>query len=166
MKKVETILQYLESHGIAVAEFERKSGLGNSYLTKTKERGVDLSEKILDRVRKNNPEHYELIFGKGANVTEAATARTEQDATVIQGKTSVEKSLENLTENQLRNTAIIERLVTLLEQQFSSYSTRKDTEDGDSTGIQADHPAKGDLSLDKKERRITDKSRKASEKGS
>lgn len=42
----------------------------------------------------------------------------QEPAIVYEGKSSLEKSIENLTQNELRTTAIIERLVNLLEQQY------------------------------------------------
>ncbi|MGN6354613.1 MAG: S24 family peptidase [Parafilimonas sp.] len=62
MRKIEKIFQYIESQNISTSSFERKSGLGNSYLKKTRDRGKDLSPKILEKIVKNNPKDYYSIF--------------------------------------------------------------------------------------------------------
>ena len=62
MKKIDQILKYIEGQGISVSSFESKCGLSYSYLGKTKERGADISEKFLKKIRENSPEHYYKIF--------------------------------------------------------------------------------------------------------
>lgn len=65
MKKIDAILQYIEKQDISIASFEREFDIGNGYLKKTKDKNVDISNKILDRIRKS-PEVYNAIFGEVA----------------------------------------------------------------------------------------------------
>lgn len=67
MKKIEKILKYIANERISVSEFERKSGLSNSYLYKTRDRDADLTKKIEERIRKNNPDDYYKIFPEEKN---------------------------------------------------------------------------------------------------
>jgi transcriptional regulator with XRE-family HTH domain len=62
LKKIEKILKYIENEKVTIAEFERKSGISNAYLKNTEERGADISLKILDKIKKSNPEDYYKIF--------------------------------------------------------------------------------------------------------
>lgn len=62
MTNIEKILEYIDKERVSISEFERKSGISNAYLTNTKERGADISQKILDRIKSNNPEDYSKIF--------------------------------------------------------------------------------------------------------
>jgi hypothetical protein len=70
VKKIERILQYIESQGLSKSVLERDAKLGNSYFVNTKKRGEDISMKMLEKMRNNLPEHYYKIFpeelGKGA----------------------------------------------------------------------------------------------------
>lgn len=63
MKKIETILQFLEKSGIKPATFEREMEAGNGYLDKTVKRGSDVSYKFIEKLRQNKPEWYEEMFG-------------------------------------------------------------------------------------------------------
>lgn len=70
MKKIERILKYIENQGLSLSTFERDAGLGYSYLGKTRDRGADVTLKVLDKIRINAPEHYYKIFPEekeGAN---------------------------------------------------------------------------------------------------
>lgn len=62
MKKIEKILEYLDNENISLSEFERKSGISNAYLKNTFDRGADVTQKILDKIKSNNPETYHKIF--------------------------------------------------------------------------------------------------------
>jgi transcriptional regulator with XRE-family HTH domain len=62
LKKISRILQYIESEGFGVSDFEKKSGLSSSYLTNTEKRGSDITSKALKKIQKNQPDHYYKIF--------------------------------------------------------------------------------------------------------
>lgn len=61
MKKIDIILKVIDNQDITPAEFERKSQISNGYLKNTISRGSDITPKILDKIKNNNPEDYKLI---------------------------------------------------------------------------------------------------------
>lgn len=65
MKKIDKILQYLDNHGISVAEFERTTNMGNGYLSKVRGRNTDLSDKVLDKIKEKRPQDYQAMFDEG-----------------------------------------------------------------------------------------------------
>lgn len=78
MKKIDKILKYIDDHGITPAEFERKSGISNAYLKNTAIRGADISDKVLDKIKKSNPQDYSNIFpDEGAIVLKGILANGE-----------------------------------------------------------------------------------------
>jgi hypothetical protein len=71
VKKIDRVIKYIENQGIALSDFERKSGLGNTYFTNTKKREADLSYKALMKIKENQPEHYYKIFPEEKPVAHA-----------------------------------------------------------------------------------------------
>lgn len=65
LKKIETILKYIENKGITLAEFERKGNIANGYLTKLTDQGKDISPKLLEKIRLSAPEMFNQVFGIG-----------------------------------------------------------------------------------------------------
>lgn len=62
MKKIDKILQYIDSQEIDIAKFERESGISNGYFANTQKRKSDITEKILDKIRQNQPKIYYAVF--------------------------------------------------------------------------------------------------------
>lgn len=80
MRKIEKILTYIENHGIAEAQFERRAGISNGYLRNTLSRGADVTQKILDRIKNSNPLDYYGIFPEEkGSVKEVAKAQAEDN---------------------------------------------------------------------------------------
>jgi hypothetical protein len=71
MRKIENIFSLLDSQGITAAEFERRNDLGNGYLKKTLENGADITQKMLERVRKSSPDFYNILMDVKAGNTPA-----------------------------------------------------------------------------------------------
>jgi DNA-directed RNA polymerase specialized sigma subunit len=96
-----------------VSDFERETGIDKEKVYKWLKRGttkIDLAEvKIIE----------DWISGQTSNVSHENT----DNIVIIDKKQSLEKSIENLTENELRTTAVIERLVALLEQHYGKGPT-------------------------------------------
>lgn len=82
MKKIEVILKYLENEGISLSRFEQKSGLGASYLSKTRDRGVDISNKVLEIIKNKNPVDYFKIFPNEINISDETRNLTEDPGQV------------------------------------------------------------------------------------
>jgi hypothetical protein len=70
LKKIDRIIEYIENHGLSVSDFERRAGLGPTYLSSTKKRDADISQKSLIKIKENLKGEYYKIFpeelGKGA----------------------------------------------------------------------------------------------------
>lgn len=62
MKNLEKIFEYIDNQGLSISEFERKAGLSNGYLNNTQKRGADITQKILDKIKKSLGDEYYLIF--------------------------------------------------------------------------------------------------------
>lgn len=71
MKKIDKLIEHIESQGGNYAEFERKAGISNAYIKNTNGRNADIGQKILDKIKKNLPEEYEKIFGNGGDIEES-----------------------------------------------------------------------------------------------
>lgn len=63
MKKIDKIFEYLENQGVTNAEFERKANISNGYLYNTRQRGSDVTAKILDKIKENLGDEFYFIFG-------------------------------------------------------------------------------------------------------
>lgn len=123
MKKIDKIFQYIKNQQLSEAEFERKAGISNGYLSNTSKRGADISQKILDKALENLDENFRNLFIDQGTIAAviAATGKDEQileEPSPYSARTSLERTLENLSEDKLKSTAIIERLVSLLEKQL------------------------------------------------
>lgn len=55
-------MEFIENQSLSVSEFERDAGFSNTYLKKTEERGVDISQKMLDKFREKNEELFLEVF--------------------------------------------------------------------------------------------------------
>jgi len=79
LTKIQKILQFIDSQKISISEFERKSGISNAYLKNTVDRGADVTFKILDKIRQNNPDDYYKIFPKENANRETSVSIVEED---------------------------------------------------------------------------------------
>lgn len=80
LKKIEKILTYIGNQSITEAEFERKSGISNGYLRNTQKRGADVTEKILEKVKKSNPgDYYNIFIEEKKGPLPAETAKANQE---------------------------------------------------------------------------------------
>jgi hypothetical protein len=77
LKKIEKILQYLDSQGISIANFERESGISNGYFSNTVGREADITEKILDKIRQKQPKIYNAVFDKDNKVVGMETEKAQ-----------------------------------------------------------------------------------------
>lgn len=114
MKNLEKIFKYIEDHGITEAAFERKAQMSNGYLTNTRKRGADVSQKILDKVRENLKDEYSKIFSD-APLSEVAKKNGIHDPTPMDAIHSLAESTNKLSDSNLINARNIERLIALLE---------------------------------------------------
>jgi transcriptional regulator with XRE-family HTH domain len=121
LTKIEKIFSYLEKQGVSVSEFERKSGLGNSYLSKTKERGSDITTKIEERIRQNNPTDYHKIFDTGTIVeTKKPSPGLEEglkDELIASLKDQVSLLKDSLKEKEILLQEVLKRLDEISEGQ-------------------------------------------------
>lgn len=99
MKKIEIIFHFIEGQGISVSEFERKAGLGYSYLSKTRERGVDISQKVLDKFQQNAPDLYYEVFkgAKGKGIPSEPETNSQSPVRAV--KDLFSQTLFNLSES-------------------------------------------------------------------
>lgn len=75
-----------------------------------------------------------------ANYKEGRAIADEGQDTAYESRRTLERTLENLSEDKIRSTAIIERLVTMLERQFSSGQSRQGDQSPDLTGKTKETP--------------------------
>lgn len=99
-------------------------------------------------------ERFESYFGekifKPENGDTHPEAKPVKYLTESEMYQSLVRTMENMSEDKIRSTAIIERLVTLIETRFSSYSTEKAPEVPSVSNIPTGDQASGDFELDKR----------------
>jgi transcriptional regulator with XRE-family HTH domain len=112
-KEIDDLLREIkERTGLTQEEIAQKIGYNRSYLSQAKKTD---SEKL-----------YMALYSGFREVLENITVKEE--AAGSRGDSSrdrLERTLENLSEDKIRSTAIIERLVALLEQQANSAQLSK-----------------------------------------
>lgn len=111
MKKIDKILQYIDKQDISVAELERKAGVSNGYFKNTTQRGTDISQKILEKIRQAWPEVYDNVFPN------------EDESPVLSKEIKKDHRLDDLIQSSLNNSEAvlinaktIDRLSSMLQQ--------------------------------------------------
>lgn len=139
MKKVDRIIKYLEKQGVSLSKFEGKAKLGSSYLSKTRERGAEITQKVLDKILKNAPDDYYKIFPEDVDTTNKPTSEDPQtdysvkefaSPELVKLKTENEvlkKSLYDIMELSKRFTEVIDRHASLFEKQLTTINKQADT---------------------------------------
>lgn len=123
--------QEIEKRGISVPELEAQTGIPKDRVYKWFKRrpekinyeDVLIIEKWisgnLDNIPRGTPENGLTNAGAYGSQSNAAKLSLEKSIeNLTNNEVGTTEVIKNLTENQLRNTAIIERLVTLIEQQY------------------------------------------------
>jgi transcriptional regulator with XRE-family HTH domain len=111
--------------GLNSRQFAMGAALDVSYLGKIEKGEKPLSGNYLQRIEKKyNANKDWIITGKGEMFIPNAPQREPQQpgAEDTEKRLSLERSIQNLTQNELRTTAVLERLVSLLEMQYSKES--------------------------------------------
>lgn len=99
-----------------------------------KQKGTKITNEFIAEALGYNRSYFSQLLGEKGVVTadhikyfklHFPTVKEPEEKTLVlqepvsEYKLSLEKSIENLTENELRTTAIIERMLSLLEKQYS-----------------------------------------------
>lgn len=84
LKKIDRIIKYLENKGVSLSLFERETKLGYSYLGKTKNRGAEISDKALAKIRDNTPNDYYKIFPEEKKEGADETIVNQQSENIIE----------------------------------------------------------------------------------
>jgi hypothetical protein len=126
LKKLLRILQYLDNQNISFSKFERDANLGSSYLTKTRDRGAEITNKVLEKIKAEAPGHYYKIFPEEKNnsaidnkIEDPAADYSKKDPGADMTALLV-KAMEMLSSNQQIITSsqkIIERQVETIQEQ-------------------------------------------------
>lgn len=101
MKKIDKIIEYIDSKGGNYAEFERKAGISNAYIKNTSGRDAEIGNKILDKIRKNIPDEYGKIFGDSSegDKNEGAGKKNIQSNPIDKDLSALIKSNADLAES-------------------------------------------------------------------
>lgn len=130
----------------AIVKYERNlSKPGMDFIKKfKKETGYDLTAENITSVIKPASEPIEEV--------ERVLQETGSD---IESRRSLERTLENLSEDKKESTAIIKRLVTLLEKQFNSSSPGPADQEPEPKDKRVDLPSgEGRIGLGKKKGQV------------
>lgn len=96
---------------------------------------------------------WKQVFGEDLlkQIETNVSHETQNEEAPVINRGSLERTLENMSEDKIRSTAIIERLVALLERSFNSDSPVKAASEQTELNKPVDIPVKPiDLELDKK----------------
>jgi len=123
LKKIDKIIQFLENHRVSFSSFEQKAKLGSSYLTKTRDRGVDLTWKSLEKIRQNAPDDYYKIFPEEKEPVKEPVAQTlhhEEAAMYAPGQPmkvieDLSETTRKLSESILLSEKNIDRILSIVE---------------------------------------------------
>lgn len=102
-KNIETLLESLKSKGYSRRTIEKTLGYSENYLDQQLVKGGN--KRLLNALKDLDSRTLE----------KAIPIVQEPISELIQSRRSLEKTLEHLSEDKIKSTAIIERLVTLLE---------------------------------------------------
>jgi hypothetical protein len=116
MNDFNALIESIKKHsGLSEEEIALKINYNKGYISQARSRG-EVSTKFVQQL-------------KAAFANSLQNARPPVHEEIDQeSRRTLERTLENLSEDKIRSTAIIERLVTMLERQFSSPGLTKTQE--------------------------------------